>query len=165
MGTGPLAAREPGGRVPSMMRTLRHDALCLTDCSSFCWATVIVECCNARGRSADGRIVMSRHLVRSGGVQRYVTESKIKPILAIPCLSGSSLTSIIRSRRNASRLSLIGFKLSSVSRLFRMRRESVLEEEAIATCPWSGNDLSVERVAVANLPTQFGEFKIAGYRA
>ena len=46
-----------------------------------------------------------------------------------------------------------------------MGRESVLEEEAIATCPWSANDLSVERVAVANLPTEFGEFKIAGYRS
>jgi GTP cyclohydrolase II len=47
-----------------------------------------------------------------------------------------------------------------------MRRESVLEEEeATATCTWTTNDLTVERVAVANLPTQFGEFQIAGYRS
>ena len=44
-----------------------------------------------------------------------------------------------------------------------MRRESILEEEA--TCTWTTSDLTVERVAVANLPTQFGEFQIAGYRS
>lgn len=33
------------------------------------------------------------------------------------------------------------------------------------TCQWTTNDLTVERVSVANLPTEFGEFKIAGYRA
>ena len=38
-------------------------------------------------------------------------------------------------------------------------------EQATATCSWSVNGLSVERVAVANLPTTFGEFKIAGYRS
>ena len=46
-----------------------------------------------------------------------------------------------------------------------MERESILKEEAIATCSWSTNGLTVERVAVADLPTQFGEFKIAGYRS
>ena len=46
-----------------------------------------------------------------------------------------------------------------------MRKESLLKEEATATCSWSNSDLSVERVAVADLPTQFGEFKIAGYRS
>jgi 3,4-dihydroxy 2-butanone 4-phosphate synthase/GTP cyclohydrolase II len=48
---------------------------------------------------------------------------------------------------------------------FAMGKESVLQEEAPATCSWSTTDLTVERVAVANLPTQFGEFKIAGYRS
>jgi 3,4-dihydroxy 2-butanone 4-phosphate synthase/GTP cyclohydrolase II len=33
------------------------------------------------------------------------------------------------------------------------------------TCQWTTDDLTVERVSVANLPTEFGEFKIAGYRA
>jgi 3,4-dihydroxy 2-butanone 4-phosphate synthase/GTP cyclohydrolase II len=46
-----------------------------------------------------------------------------------------------------------------------MERERTLKEEATATCSWSTDGLSVERVAVADLPTQFGEFKIAGYRS
>ncbi len=33
------------------------------------------------------------------------------------------------------------------------------------TCQWDTTPLSVERVSVANLPTRYGEFKIAGYRA
>ena len=32
-------------------------------------------------------------------------------------------------------------------------------------CPWEKKSLTVEEVAVANLPTQIGEFKIAGYRS
>jgi 3,4-dihydroxy 2-butanone 4-phosphate synthase / GTP cyclohydrolase II len=40
-----------------------------------------------------------------------------------------------------------------------------VNEEATAACIWSGEDLSVERVAVANLPTEWGDFKIAGYRS
>ena len=40
-----------------------------------------------------------------------------------------------------------------------------MKEEATATCSWSTEGLSVERVAVADLPTQFGDFKIAGYRS
>lgn len=42
-----------------------------------------------------------------------------------------------------------------------------LKEEAAAAeaCPWSGQELSVERVAEATLPTEAGDFKIAGYRA
>jgi 3,4-dihydroxy 2-butanone 4-phosphate synthase/GTP cyclohydrolase II len=42
-----------------------------------------------------------------------------------------------------------------------------LKEEAATTttCPWSTRDLSVERVAEARLPTETGEFKIAGYRS
>jgi 3,4-dihydroxy 2-butanone 4-phosphate synthase/GTP cyclohydrolase II len=39
------------------------------------------------------------------------------------------------------------------------------EEEAVATCSWAGQELSVERVAEANLPTEVGDFKIAGYRS
>jgi 3,4-dihydroxy 2-butanone 4-phosphate synthase/GTP cyclohydrolase II len=33
------------------------------------------------------------------------------------------------------------------------------------TCQWTNADLTVERVSVAKLPTEYGEFKIAGYRA
>jgi 3,4-dihydroxy 2-butanone 4-phosphate synthase/GTP cyclohydrolase II len=40
-----------------------------------------------------------------------------------------------------------------------------LKEEATAACPWSTRPLSVERVAVANLPTEVGQFKVAGYRS
>lgn len=36
---------------------------------------------------------------------------------------------------------------------------------ADADCPWAGQAISVERVATAKLPTQFGEFMIAGYRS
>lgn len=46
-----------------------------------------------------------------------------------------------------------------------MDKESTLQEDAPATCSWPTTDLTVERVAVANLPTEFGEFKIAGYRS
>jgi len=44
-------------------------------------------------------------------------------------------------------------------------REEPLQKQAIGTCSASTAGLSVERVAVADLPTQFGEFKIAGYRS
>ncbi|MGH9969832.1 MAG: GTP cyclohydrolase II [Pyrinomonadaceae bacterium] len=40
-----------------------------------------------------------------------------------------------------------------------------MENQATGPCAWSTSGLSVERVAVANLPTEFGEFKIAGYRS
>ncbi len=40
-----------------------------------------------------------------------------------------------------------------------------MKKEAIETCPWSAQELSVERVAVADLPTEWGDFKIAGYRS
>jgi GTP cyclohydrolase II len=40
-----------------------------------------------------------------------------------------------------------------------------LKEEATAACPWSARPLTVERVATANLPTEVGQFKIAGYRS
>jgi GTP cyclohydrolase II len=46
-----------------------------------------------------------------------------------------------------------------------MEKEGVLVEEATESCPWSTSNLTVEQVAVADLPTQFGEFKIAGYRS
>ena len=32
-------------------------------------------------------------------------------------------------------------------------------------CPWVKGDISVERVATAHLPTEYGEFEIAGYRS
>jgi 3,4-dihydroxy 2-butanone 4-phosphate synthase/GTP cyclohydrolase II len=40
-----------------------------------------------------------------------------------------------------------------------------LKEEAATACPWAAQELSVERVAEARLPTEVGEFKIAGYRS
>lgn len=40
-----------------------------------------------------------------------------------------------------------------------------MKEETTATCTWSRDGLSVERVATANLPTEWGDFKIAGYRS
>jgi 3,4-dihydroxy 2-butanone 4-phosphate synthase/GTP cyclohydrolase II len=39
------------------------------------------------------------------------------------------------------------------------------EQTTTAPCYEAHEDLSVERVAVANLPTESGEFKIAGYRS
>jgi len=39
------------------------------------------------------------------------------------------------------------------------------EELTEAACPWATQELSVERVAEARLPTEVGEFKIAGYRS
>lgn len=32
-------------------------------------------------------------------------------------------------------------------------------------CPWTDRSITVEKVATANLPTQVGDFKIAGYRS
>lgn len=40
-----------------------------------------------------------------------------------------------------------------------------MKEEATTACPWAGAEISVERVAVARLPTEVGEFMIAGYRS
>ena len=40
-----------------------------------------------------------------------------------------------------------------------------MKEEPIDTCPASEGTLSVERVAIANLPTEWGDFQIAGYRS
>jgi 3,4-dihydroxy 2-butanone 4-phosphate synthase/GTP cyclohydrolase II len=41
-----------------------------------------------------------------------------------------------------------------------------LKEEGTTTvCLWASRELSVERVAEARLPTEVGEFKIAGYRS
>ena len=39
------------------------------------------------------------------------------------------------------------------------------EEGTTTACPWAAQELSVERVAEARLPTEVGEFKIAGYRS
>jgi 3,4-dihydroxy 2-butanone 4-phosphate synthase/GTP cyclohydrolase II len=39
------------------------------------------------------------------------------------------------------------------------------EEEGTTACPWAEANISVERVAEALLPTEIGEFKIAGYRS
>ena len=40
-----------------------------------------------------------------------------------------------------------------------------MKEIPTATCSWTDKGLSVERVAVATLPTEWGDFKIAGYRS
>src|ERR671921_1007850 len=40
-----------------------------------------------------------------------------------------------------------------------------LKEEATAECQWSKQALTVERVSEARLPTEVGEFRIAGYRS
>jgi 3,4-dihydroxy 2-butanone 4-phosphate synthase/GTP cyclohydrolase II len=40
-----------------------------------------------------------------------------------------------------------------------------LKEEATLDCPWSNQALTVERVTEARLPTEVGEFRIAGYRS
>src|ERR1044072_5709611 len=45
-----------------------------------------------------------------------------------------------------------------------MRKDLGLKEEPKAKCP-TERALSVERVAIANLPTEWGDFKIAGYRS
>lgn len=39
------------------------------------------------------------------------------------------------------------------------------EEGTTAACPWAAQELSVVRVAEARLPTEIGDFKIAGYRS
>jgi 3,4-dihydroxy 2-butanone 4-phosphate synthase/GTP cyclohydrolase II len=40
-----------------------------------------------------------------------------------------------------------------------------VKEEAILDCPWPKQALTVERVSDARLPTEVGEFRIAGYRS
>jgi 3,4-dihydroxy 2-butanone 4-phosphate synthase/GTP cyclohydrolase II len=40
-----------------------------------------------------------------------------------------------------------------------------LKEEATLDCQWSKQALTVERVSAARLPTEVGEFRIAGYRS
>ena len=40
-----------------------------------------------------------------------------------------------------------------------------MQEEQTLDCPWSKKALTVERVSVARLPTEVGEFQIAGYRS
>jgi 3,4-dihydroxy 2-butanone 4-phosphate synthase/GTP cyclohydrolase II len=40
-----------------------------------------------------------------------------------------------------------------------------LKEQAAVTCAGSDQNLSVEQVAVATLPTEWGEFQVAGYRS
>jgi 3,4-dihydroxy 2-butanone 4-phosphate synthase/GTP cyclohydrolase II len=42
---------------------------------------------------------------------------------------------------------------------------SQLKEEETLDCPWSNQALTVERVSAARLPTEVGEFRIAGYRS
>ena len=42
---------------------------------------------------------------------------------------------------------------------------SELKEADILDCPWSNQALTVERVSAARLPTEVGEFRIAGYKS
>ena len=37
--------------------------------------------------------------------------------------------------------------------------------ESVSDCPWQSRAITVERVASATLPTQIGDFRIAGYRS
>ena len=37
--------------------------------------------------------------------------------------------------------------------------------ETKSDCPWADRSVTVENIATANLPTEIGEFKIAGYRS
>lgn len=37
--------------------------------------------------------------------------------------------------------------------------------ESVNDCPWSGRSVTVEQVATAELPTETGQFRIAGYRS
>ncbi|PYS92395.1 MAG: GTP cyclohydrolase II [Acidobacteria bacterium] len=46
-----------------------------------------------------------------------------------------------------------------------VEKSGVLEEAQSAECPWARAELSVERVSVARLPTEYGEFQIGGYRS
>src|SRR6266498_4459639 len=39
------------------------------------------------------------------------------------------------------------------------------EQQPIAACSGTEENLSVERVAIATLPTEWGDFQIAGYRS
>ena len=43
--------------------------------------------------------------------------------------------------------------------------EEAQTSNSSTACQWATTELSVERVSVAKLPTEYGEFKIAGYRA
>lgn len=40
-----------------------------------------------------------------------------------------------------------------------------MKEETTATCIWAREGLSIQQVAIADLPTELGDFKIAGYRS
>jgi GTP cyclohydrolase II len=48
--------------------------------------------------------------------------------------------------------------------MLRHKEETQLKEQAAVACP-TAEKLSVERVAVAVLPTEWGDFQIAGYRS
>jgi len=37
--------------------------------------------------------------------------------------------------------------------------------ESTTDCPWASRDITVERIATAKLPTEIGDFMIAGYRS
>lgn len=65
------------------------------------------------------------------------------------CLSGSVCTPII----------------VEIKPFGRQLKESVLRDNSSAGCLEEAKQHTVERVAVASLPTEWGEFKIAGYRS
>lgn len=43
--------------------------------------------------------------------------------------------------------------------------ENTTQSDSTADCPWASRSVTVELVATAKLPTETGEFKIAGYRS
>jgi 3,4-dihydroxy 2-butanone 4-phosphate synthase/GTP cyclohydrolase II len=52
-----------------------------------------------------------------------------------------------------------------LNEFFPSKQENVLQEQSTTAGAGADNVLSVERVAIANLPTEWGDFMIAGYRS
>jgi 3,4-dihydroxy 2-butanone 4-phosphate synthase/GTP cyclohydrolase II len=72
-------------------------------------------------------------------------------------------------RARARELIIRGNRIVSSNSFARSSKElTALEEVSQASstsCQWATDNLTVERVSVANLPTEYGQFKIAGYRS
>jgi 3,4-dihydroxy 2-butanone 4-phosphate synthase/GTP cyclohydrolase II len=49
--------------------------------------------------------------------------------------------------------------------LSKLRGASKLADKEVTACPWTTKAISVERVAIARLPTEIGDFNIAAYRS
>src|SRR4030095_11579918 len=72
--------------------------------------------------------------------------------------SAYGFTPIKSLSKNPTREPIVGIR-------WRSRKETGLKEQPTAKCPGSEGSLSVERVAIASLPTEWGDFQIAGYRS